>query len=155
MIFAAWVPPGKIYTLKEHGLEDNLHWEVGIAFFIFIFSFFGCPTAYGIPRRGIRHELQLWFKPQLYQCWILNPLCWAGDWTCVPALPRRYWSLCATSGTWALLWHCYVYQRLSDILFSDQITSTGLGSLIVCLPKLGSLHAYLFQTTSREKQRWG
>ena len=38
-------------------------------------------------------------KVQLRQCWISNPLCQAGDWTCVPVLPRRCWSCCATAGT--------------------------------------------------------
>ena len=44
--------------------------------------FFGCPEAYGIPGTGIRSELLLPPTLQLQQCWILNPLCWAGDRTC-------------------------------------------------------------------------
>ena len=41
--------------------------------FFFFFSFFGCPTAYGVSRAGVRS------KPQLWQHWICNPLCWGGD----------------------------------------------------------------------------
>ena len=58
----------------------------------FSFFFFGCPEVYGVPRPGIRSELQLW------QCWILNPLCWAGDQTWVPVLPRHCQSCRATAG---------------------------------------------------------
>ena len=36
--------------------------------------FFGYPAAYGVPRPGIRSELQLGPKPQLRQHQILNPL---------------------------------------------------------------------------------
>ena len=34
---------------------------------IFFFFFFGCPTAYGVPRPGIRSQLELCPKPQLWQ----------------------------------------------------------------------------------------
>ena len=50
--------------------------------------------AYGPPRPGIRTKLQLWFKLQLCQCQILNPLCWAGNRTCIPALPKHLRSHC-------------------------------------------------------------
>ena len=46
---------------------------------------------------------QIWVtaapKLQLQQCWSLHPLCPAGDWTCIPALPRCHRSHCATKGT--------------------------------------------------------
>ena len=51
------------------------------------------------PGQGSSSELQLRPKPQLWQCWILNPLSLARDWTCVPALPRHSQSCCATAGT--------------------------------------------------------
>ena len=51
--------------------------------------------ASGVPGPGIRSESQLWPKPQLQQCRILNPPCQSGDRTCVPALPR----CCATAET--------------------------------------------------------
>ena len=41
---------------------------------------------------------QLWSKPQLWQCQILNPLCKAGIQTCVPTLQRCRWSCCAKLG---------------------------------------------------------
>ena len=60
---------------------------------IFIpFCFFSCPKVYGVPGSGIRSKLELWPMPQLQQCWILNPLCWARDGTCIPALQRCCWS---------------------------------------------------------------
>ena len=67
--------------------------------YFFFFSFFGRPTAYGVPRPGIRFEPQLQTKPQPWQRQILNPLCRAGDQTCIPALPRRHRSCCTTAGT--------------------------------------------------------
>ena len=67
--------------------------------FFFFFFFFGCVTAYGIPRPGIRSELQLQPVPQLWQCQILNPLCWTGDRTCVPTLQRHLWFCCTTVGS--------------------------------------------------------
>ena len=51
--------------------------------------FFGHPMAYGVPRLGIRSELQLRSMIQPWQHWILHPLCWAGDGTCISALQRR------------------------------------------------------------------
>ena len=68
-------------------------------FLLFSFFSFGCPMAYGVPRPGIRSELQLRPRLQLWPCWILNPLCRAMDQTCVPALPRSLQSCCATAGT--------------------------------------------------------
>ena len=59
--------------------------------------FFGCPTAYGVPRTEIRSELQSQHK--LWKHWILNPLCQARDWTCVPVLPKCWPSCCITAGT--------------------------------------------------------
>ena len=35
----------------------------------------------------------------LLQCWILNLLCWAGDWTCIQVLRRCRRSHCAVAGT--------------------------------------------------------
>ena len=60
----------------------------------FFFFLFGCPSAYGIPQvPAIRSKRQRW------QCWFLNPLCWAGDRTHIPVLPRRHQSHCTTAGT--------------------------------------------------------
>ena len=74
----------------EEALSDVL-----LCFFpFFFFSFLATHmVAYGVPGPGIRFELQV----QQYQ--ILNPLCRARDWTCVPLLPRRHGSHCATAGT--------------------------------------------------------
>ena len=44
-------------------------WTQHVDFFLFfLFFFFGLPVAYGIPRPGIRSELQLQTMPQLQQC---------------------------------------------------------------------------------------
>ena len=61
----------------------------------FFFFFFGCPRAYGVSRPGIRSKPQLQPKQWLRQCLVLNPLCWARDWTCV--LPRHYYCSCCTA----------------------------------------------------------
>ena len=37
--------------------------------------------------------------PQLQKHQILNLLCWAKDWTCIPELQRCHWFHCATAGT--------------------------------------------------------
>ena len=74
-----------IYRLETFcRLSDDGHfdWSEGMShcnlFFCFLFSFFGCPVAYGVPGPGIRSEPQSWPKPQLWQHWILNPLCRLG-----------------------------------------------------------------------------
>ena len=61
--------------------------------------FFGCPMAYGVTGLGgsdRSHRCNV--LPQLWQCWILNPLCWARDQTCIPALQRCHRSCCTTAG---------------------------------------------------------
>ena len=74
------------------------------------FSFFFChPMTHGVPAPAIWSELQL---PQLWEHWILNPLCRAWDPTCIPALPRHHQSHCATVGTpcsLCLLWLCEIF----------------------------------------------
>ena len=64
----------------------------------FFFPLSGHLAAYGVPRPGIRSKPQSRPKPQLWQHRILNSLCRAEDRTCIPALPRRCWSSCATVG---------------------------------------------------------
>ena len=59
---------------------------------VFCFRFLACPAACGVPGPGRS-------KPQLQQCWILNPLCWARDWTFIPVLQTHHWACCATAGT--------------------------------------------------------
>ena len=80
----------EIFLLFSSPFRNHSQWS-----FVLFFSFFGCPMAYGVSRPGIRFELQLW---QLWQRWILNPLCQVRDRTCVPVLPRHK-SCCATVGT--------------------------------------------------------
>ena len=74
----------------------NITFQVYILIFFF---FFGHPMVYGVPGPGIRSEPQLWPKPQVWQCQILNPLCRARDRTCTPLFPRHLWSRCAMVGT--------------------------------------------------------
>ena len=47
-------------------------------------------------------QLQLWPKPQLWQYWIPNPLCYAQDQTCIPVLPINHQSPCTTEGSWKM-----------------------------------------------------
>ena len=63
-------------------------WPAHVSFFLL-----GHPVAYGVPRTGIRSKPQLQTMPQLWQRQILNPLCWAGDLTCIPPLQRHGWSV--------------------------------------------------------------
>ena len=51
---------------------------VFVLFKNFCFYFFGSPEAYVVNRPGIRSEPQLQPMPELWQCWILNLLCWQG-----------------------------------------------------------------------------
>ena len=82
------VPSAFLFTLHPSSLQPRPCHKVSF--------FFCCPTAYGIPRPGVISERQLLRKPQLLQCWILNPPCLARDQTCVPALQGYCWSCCST-----------------------------------------------------------
>ena len=53
--------------------------------FLLLFFFFGHLAAYGVLRPGIGSG------PQLWQYWVLNPLCQDGGQTCVPVLQRCCW----------------------------------------------------------------
>ena len=57
------------------------------------------PLGYGAPGPGIRSEPQSGPKLQLQLRQILDPLCGAGDWTCVPELPQGGQFCCATADT--------------------------------------------------------
>ena len=61
-------------------------------------SLFVHPTSYEVPWARDQTQAIVSTKPQLWQCWILNPLCWAGDGICIPVLPRCRWFHCATVG---------------------------------------------------------
>ena len=87
--------------------------------------FFGHPTAYGDLGPEIRSKLQLWER------WILNLLCWAGDQTCVPALLRRSWSCCTTAGT-------LVHSCLSFVCICGLLGSAWPEALFESLPSAGS-----------------
>ena len=55
---------------------------------LFVCFLFSRPTAYGVPGSRIRLEPQLKPTPQLWQPWILNPLCQARDQTGIPEPPQ-------------------------------------------------------------------
>ena len=63
----------------------------------FFFSFLA--ALWYDPKPGIRSELQLQTKLQLWQGQILNSLCQVGDQTCIPTVPRCCRSHCDTAGT--------------------------------------------------------
>ena len=73
-------------------------WRLFFRRFSLFSSFFGHPAAHRAPRPGIRSQPQRGNKPQLLQCQIHNPLCWAGNRTCIPVFPRCCRSCCATVG---------------------------------------------------------
>ena len=85
-----------IYTAAQGNARSLTHWvRPGIE-----------PASSWIPVRFISAapqwefpKPQFWPTPQWQLCWILNPLCQAGDWTCVPALQRCHRSHCTTPGT--------------------------------------------------------
>ena len=90
--------PSNMLLLQEYSclrqaigrLEENVNFC--------IYIYIGHPAAYGAPGPGIRSEPQLLPMPQLWQCQIPNPLCWARDQTYIPALPRHCQSCCITAG---------------------------------------------------------
>ena len=75
---------------------------------VFFPPFFGLSEVYGVPWPGIRSELLLLSRLQLQQRQILNPLCWARDWTCVSVLPGGCWSHCNTTGTPTICQFCFL-----------------------------------------------
>ena len=66
-------------------------WNLFVHLFV-CFYYLAAPWHMEFPGPGIRSELQL---PH----WILNPLCQAGDWTCVPELQTCCQTHCTTAGT--------------------------------------------------------
>lgn len=111
-----WLPSSTSHNLLfNKKTTQNAYTEgaklVGHGKFLFLsfrlfFFVFGRPVACEFPRPRIRSKPQLLPKLQLRQHWILNPLCQAGDWTCVSAFLRGCWSHCATAGT--LTWEISV-----------------------------------------------
>ena len=65
---------------------------------LFLFFIFGCPTAYRVPRPGVRSKLQSQPNPQLQHCQILNPLGWAGDQNLRPSTLKTSLILLCHSG---------------------------------------------------------
>ena len=92
------VANGRISCFKAKITLHCMYMPHCFGLFFFVCFFFCHPVACGVSRPGIRSEVQLGPKAQLWQCQILNPLCWAGDWTCVPVLQRSHQSHCVTLG---------------------------------------------------------
>ena len=65
-----WTTAGTLF-LRKHQMFINTEFKIGN----FFFHFWPFPRHMEVPWPGIKS------KPQLQQHWILNPLCWAGDWT--------------------------------------------------------------------------
>ena len=76
-------------------------------------------------RPGLRSELQMW------QLWILNPLCPVRKRTCVPVLPRHHLSCCVTART--LVFHLLKETKVY------LVTEHGIKSLILGSPVLDKL----------------
>ena len=63
--------------------------------FLFLFCFLVVPWHIEFPDQGSDPSCSC----NLCHCWILHPLGWARDRTCIPALQRHCQSHCATAGT--------------------------------------------------------
>ena len=84
----------------KHGFISGLSvlFHGSMCFFVFCFCFCFC---FGVGFPSQRSDSSRSWQPML-QAWqhrILNPLCWARDQTCVPALWRHCWSHCSLVGT--------------------------------------------------------
>ena len=88
-----WAPEGlsadSIEKSTKQKYENKLDWLKYYNGFFFFSPCFGHPTACVVPGPEIRSELQLQPMPQLWQHWILNPLCRAMDQTCTPQKQHR------------------------------------------------------------------
>ena len=94
---------------------------------MYLFSFSGCPLAYGIP-----------WPPQLLQCHILKPH-YAGlcvDWTCIPMLQKCCW---LTVPQWEFHSHIYIYVEFIDLYICVYIYLFILGPHLwhMEVPRLG------------------
>lgn len=83
-------------------MAERSDWTWQLGGFLFFFSF--TPAAYRSSPSG--DQIGDTLKMQLRQCCILNPLWWAGDQTCVPAVTQataettpRSLTCCTTEGT--------------------------------------------------------
>ena len=83
-----------VYLCRSCPWSQFIHiWFFGFLFFVIIVLFWPHLQHMKVPWLGIKSELHLWPKPQLRQCWILNPLCQARDWTCTTPPQRQCWIL--------------------------------------------------------------
>ena len=102
------VPPPSRAIWNFHNLgpfQVSLHFRMFYFYFLF-FPFLPAPWHMEFPGQGsFSSSLQLW---PLRSCsnTRFNPLCQAGDQTCVPALQRCHQSHCATMGTPHLMMFC-------------------------------------------------
>ena len=124
------------YLWSQFG-ENNCLEAIFCTFFFFFI--FGYHTAYGVPRPAIRSEVQLQPKPQLQQCEILNPLCWAGDWTWVLELPRCCWFLCDGNS-----WKPHFKYKKESSFKSQERSRHSLYKEITCIIELIALLSFFF-----------
>ena len=108
-------PPRQHFFLKLLNILDTK--------FLFIyFSFLATLWHMAFPSPGIRSEPQLQSKLQLWQHWILDPLCWARDQICISALSRCHRSHCAIAGTPIIFkFNIYIYMEYSLEEYSERI----------------------------------
>ena len=91
-----------MFTLILKVVSDKfLHWKVTLfllSFFLLFKNLFWLHLWHvEVPGPGIKFKLQLWPVPQLWQCWILNLLHWARDWTLATTETTTGWlTYCAT-----------------------------------------------------------
>ena len=88
LLFSDWLV---LCTGSGECLIDNI--INNLIFADFFFSFLAALQHMELPGLGSDWSHSLGTKLRLWQLRILNPLCWAGDWTWVLVLPRCCWSI--------------------------------------------------------------
>ena len=83
----------------SHNFFPDICWTLIFKLLLLLLLLLGCLWHMKFPGQGsdLSHSFNLCHSCS--KCWILNPPCWAGDWTCIPVLQRCCWSLCITVGT--------------------------------------------------------
>ena len=109
-----------VCSFHKHLLNANYELCI-VGFGGFFLSFLATLLHMEVPRPGVRSELHLGPALQVWQCQILNPLCKAGDQTCVPALQRYHQSCCATMGTPVLQGFKDEQNIASEFYFTEEL----------------------------------
>ena len=117
------------------------HFKARVMLFCLFVSFFGYPTAYGVPGPGIRPEPQLRSMLQLWQHQILNSLChWVKPAPRAPEMPPIPFHHSGNSG---------VMFFLKDSIFSNWRISR---NKLISHPKFCHIENKIFKRTASHMQ---